>query len=334
MLTISEHGLYCPAGDFYIDPWRSVERAVITHGHGDHARTGSRAYLCAQESVGILRLRLGMKVVIEGRPYGEVLTINGVRVSFHPAGHILGSAQIRLEHGGEIWVASGDYKRQPDPTCAPFEPLRCHTFLTECTFGLPLYRWPDTALVVAEIKAWWEDNRRAGRTSLLYAYSLGKAQRLLVELGTTAGPILAHPAICALLPAYTAAGVALPPVAEATPLQLHATAGQALVMASPGLAGDWLEAAGPIAGGFASGWMLLRKARRGRQSGRGFPISDHADWPALLQTIRETGAERILVTHGQTGPLVRWLNENGWSASALPTRFEGEKTDRAGGESS
>jgi putative mRNA 3-end processing factor len=248
------------------------------------------------------------------------VNVNGVTVSFHPAGHVLGSAQIRLEHGGEVWVVSGDYKRQPDPTCAAFELVRCHTFVTESTFGLPVYRWPEPALVFDEINAWWRANQQQGRTSVLFGYSLGKAQRLLAGVNAAMGPILVHDAVQQFLPAYAAAGVKLPPVEPATPERIATARGQALVIAPPAVADSpWRDQTGELATGFASGWMLFRGARRQRGAERGFVVSDHVDWPGLVSTIRETAAVRVLVTHGVAAPLVRWLNENGWQAEALPS---------------
>src|SRR5579872_5965471 len=179
LLDLRADALYCSAGDFYIDPWGAVDRAVVTHAHSDHARPGSRRYLTAGAGEALLRARLGPDVAIQSVAYGEALTLGDVRVSLHPAGHILGSAQVRIEHEGEVWVVSGDYKLAPDSTCAPFEPLRCHTFVTESTFGLPIFRWPAETEVVAAIHSWWRGNQAAGRASLLFAHALGKAQRML-----------------------------------------------------------------------------------------------------------------------------------------------------------
>ena len=203
-------GLYCPPGDFYIDPWRPVARAVITHGHGDHARYGSETYLCHDDSVPILRRRLG-DIVVRGAAYGETVDVNGVKLSLHPAGHILGSAQVRVEHRGEVWVASGDYKTEPDGTCLPFEPIRCHAFITESTFGLPIYRWRPQAEIAQEINAWWRANAQAGRASVVFAYSLGKAQRVLALLDPAIGPILGHGSVEPMNAIYRERGVLLPP---------------------------------------------------------------------------------------------------------------------------
>ncbi len=321
MLSVTELGLYCAPGDFYIDPWRRVDRALITHAHSDHACPGSHAYLCAKEGVELLRLRVGKVASVSSLAHGEQLAVNGVKVSFHPAGHVLGSAQIRLEYRGEVWVVSGDYKRQPDPTCAPFEPLPCHAFVTESTFGLPVYRWPDPGTVFAEINDWWRSNQLSNRTCLLFGYSLGKAQRLLAGVDATLGPIFVHEAVQDFLPAYAAAGVKLPPVQIASPDNVRAARGQALVIAPPAVEDSrWRHELGEASSAFASGWMLLLRSRRRRSPHRGFTLSDHADWPGLLQTIRETGASRVLVAHGETGPLVRWLREGGGQAESLPGR--------------
>ena len=324
MLTVTAQGLHCAPGDFHIDPWRAVDRAVITHAHSDHAYPGSRAYLCARDGVELLRLRVGKDALITGLRHGETVNLNGVTVSFHPAGHVLGSAQICIEHCGEVWVVSGDYKRQFDPTCAAFEPLRCHTFVTESTFGLPVYRWPEPEQVFREIDDWWLANQKHGRTSVLFGYSLGKAQRLLAGVDSALGPIFVHEAIRRFLPAYAAAGVKLPSVATATLENVVAERGKGLVIMPPAADdSEWLHGLGEVSTAFASGWMLFRSMRRRRNADRGFALSDHADWPGLIQTIRETGAARVLVTHGTTAPLVRWLSENGWQAGALPTRSSG-----------
>lgn len=320
LLTLSPAGLYCPAGDFHIDPSRGVARAIITHAHADHARSGSKAYLCATPGAALLQERLSGKGVVESLAYGQATTLNGVQVSLHPAGHILGSAQVRVEHRDQVWVVSGDYKLGPDPTCAPFEPIQCHTFITESTFGLPIYRWSDSSAEVSSIRRWWSENAAQGRLSALFAYSMGKAQRLLAELGSGPGPLLIHESIARFLPHYRAAGVTLPAVAVATAEAIRQAEGKALVI-TPGLTdAPWLAEAGEPATAFVSGWMLVRRARAQAGAQRGFVISDHADWPGLVEAIRQTGAERVLVTHGFAGPLARWLNESGRQAEALPAR--------------
>src|SRR5262245_21198729 len=210
LLRLAERGLHCEAGDFYIDPWQPVERAVITHAHGDHARWGSERYLSSREGAGVRRTRLRPGGRIRPLAYGEAIDVNGVRVSLHPAGHILGSAQIRVEHRGEVWVASGDYKTQPDATCTPFELVRCHTFITESTFGVPIYRWTTDGEVFDAIRAWWRSNRDHGRASVMFAYALGKAQRLLASLADDdIGPVYTHGAVERLNRDYRSAGVRL-----------------------------------------------------------------------------------------------------------------------------
>jgi putative mRNA 3-end processing factor len=313
-------GLYCPPGDFYIDPWRPVARAVITHAHSDHARYGNGHYLAAAPAEGVLRARLG-DITLQTLPYGQALQHHGVTVSLHPAGHVLGSAQVRLEHGGQVWVASGDYKVAPDPTCTPFEPVRCDVFITESTFGLPVFRWAPQREVFDGINAWWQDNAAAGRASIVHAYSFGKAQRVLTGLDPAIGPIIVHGAVAAMDEAYRQSGVDLPPtksVLDATPDELR----RCLVVAPPSAQGSaWLRRFGDYSDAFASGWMLLRGARRRRNVDRGFILSDHADWPGLLEAIAATGAPRVIVTHGYVEPLVRYLAEQGLQSGAFKTQY-------------
>jgi len=326
LLRITDRGLYCEAGDFYIDPWQPVERAVITHAHGDHARWGSRHYLAARESRLVLRTRLGADASIESLEYGETALLNGVRVSLHSDGHILGSAQVRVEIGGEVWVASGDYKTDSDPTCSPFELVRCHTFITESTFGLPIYRWRPQHEVFAEIREWWSANAEAGRASIIYAYALGKAQRVLAGLIDAAiGPIYTHGAVERLTRDYREAGIALPLTRHASEMPRGHDFGGSLVIAPPSAAGStWLRRFGAASPAFASGWMQIRGARRRRGVDRGFVLSDHVDWPALLATVEATGAEHVWVTHGFREPVVRWLLERGIDALSVASHWEGD----------
>jgi putative mRNA 3-end processing factor len=330
LLRLTEHGLYCEAGDFFVDPWGAVDRAVVTHAHGDHVAWGCRRYLTSEEGVGVLRSRLPPDAPVSGLRYGQSVSINGTRVSLHPAGHILGSAQVRIEHGGEVWVVSGDYKTDPDPTTAPFETVRCHTFVTESTFGLPIYRWPPQNEVLADINAWWRANQESGKASLLYGYALGKAQRLLAGLDPSIGPILTHGAVERMTEVYRAAGVPLPATTHAGAVDRRADWSRAIVIAPPSADGSvWTRRFGTHATAFASGWMLVRGARRRRSLDRGFPLSDHVDWPCLMAAVDATGADRVWVTHGFTGPVVRWLRERGLDATAVRTRFEGEVDDAA-----
>jgi putative mRNA 3-end processing factor len=319
-------GLFCAAGGFHIDPWEPVDRAVISHAHGDHLRYGSRSYVCADACRPLVEHRLGASSRVESAPYGEGISINGVRVSFHPAGHILGSSQVRVEHRGEVWVASGDYKRAADPTCHPFEPVRCHTFITEATFALPLFTWDAPAVTMAEIRAWWDAMREARRPAVMFAYALGKAQRLLSELATfTDRPVFVHGALAELTDLYRAAGVRLPVIQRATETSRGKSFGGELIVAPLFARGStWMRRFGDHSSAFASGWMRIRGARRRRGYDRGFALSDHADWPSLLQTLDDTGAERVFVTHGYTHQLARYLRDRGLDAHPWQTRYEGE----------
>ena len=325
MLKPTSRGLYCAAGDFYIDPWQPVSRAVITHAHGDHARPGSEAYLAARCGVPILQVRLGPEARIEGLDYGEAREWNGVKVSLHPAGHVLGSAQVRIEAAGEVWVVSGDYKLDADPTCDRFEPVRCHTFVTESTFGLPIYRWKAPGEIFAGIDAWWRANAAAGRASLIFGYAFGKAQRILASVDASIGPIVVHGAVDVLNKGYRECGVRLPETRMVTDFEARKDFAGALVVAPPSAQSTpWLKRFGDYSDSFASGWMAIRGARRRRVVDKGFVLSDHADWPSLNRAIAATGAERVFVTHGHIAPLVQWLNERGLEAHAMKTEFEGE----------
>ena len=325
LLEVTESGLYCPQGDFYVDPWRRVPRAIITHAHGDHARGGCGRYLCAAPGKLVMQARLGNSATIDTLRDGESVTINGVKVSLHPAGHVLGSAQVRLEHQGVTWVVTGDYKLQADPTCAAFRPVVCDVFISESTFGLPIYRWQEPATIAAEINAWWRANRDGGRTSVILAYALGKAQRLAAMVDPSIGPIVAHGAVMKLVEAYRASGVRLPSIDRVPPRARRVGDGRALVIAPPSvLGGSWLRLFGESSVAMASGWMLLRGVRRRRGFEKGFVVSDHADFPGLMQAIEASQARRVLVTHGFTDALGRLLRERGYDASVLPTRFTGE----------
>ena len=324
----TEHGLWCEAGGFHIDPCRPVDRALITHAHADHARPGSRHYLGAADGRALLRRRLGGDARVEGIGWGEHRRIGDVSVSFHPAGHVLGSAQVRIEHRGEVWVVSGDYKRDPDPTCRAFEPVRCDTFVTEATFALPAYVWPPARDVAADILGWWRANRDAGRPSVLFCYALGKAQRVLAELARlTDDVVYAHGAIVPLARLYRQAGVAMLPIESVDLRRRRAWDGE-LVIAPPGAAGTpWMRRFRGALTGFCSGWMRVRGNRRRRGYDRGFVLSDHADWPGLLATVRDTGAPRVLAMHGRDDALVRYLREQGLDAQSLATAFTGERPD-------
>jgi putative mRNA 3-end processing factor len=330
LIVLRPEGLYCPPGDFYIDPWRRVERAVVTHAHADHARSGHAHYLATAISAGVLRARLGQAITLQGVAYGEAIEHRGVQISLHPAGHVLGSAQVRLAHRGRVWVASGDYwvrgDAAPDepanPTCAAFEPVRCDTFITESTFGLPIYRWRPEAEIFGQIDAWWRANAAAGQPSLLQAYSFGKAQRLLAGVDASIGPIACHPAVESINAAYRAEGVALPATHTLAALQTADTLGLALVIAPPTVrASPWAAPLHEPSAAFASGWMQVRGQRRRLGLDRGFVLSDHADWPGLHAAITATGCERVIVTHGFEAVMVRWLQQQGLQAGSFQTAF-------------
>jgi putative mRNA 3-end processing factor len=285
--------------------------------------------LSSDEGARVLRTRIGPAASISTVEYGEERTIKDVRVSFHPAGHILGSAQIRVEHGGEVWCISGDYKTQPDPTCTPFSVVRCHTFVTESTFGLPIYRWSSENESFREMAEWWKTNRDAGRASVVFAYALGKAQRVLAGLAPFGyGAFYTHGAVERLNRDYRETGITLPATTYAGSVPKGHDWTGAMIVAPPSAAGTtWLRRFGAPSTAFASGWMRVRGARRRRSVDRGFAISDHVDWAALLETIEATGAERVLVTHGYREQVVRYLRERGLEADALASKWEGEGDD-------
>ncbi len=327
LIVLRPEGLYCAAGDFHIDPWRPVARAVITHAHADHARRGHGAYLATAISAGVLHSRLGADIALQGLAYGQAVLVNGVKLSLHPAGHVLGSAQVRVEHRGRVWVASGDYflsghESDANTTCAPFEPVRCDCFITESTFGLPIYRWAPQAQVLADINAWWAANADAGHSSLLLGYSFGKAQRLLAGVDAGIGPIVVHGAVEPLNQAYREAGVALPDTLRIEAVTDKALLKRALVVAPPSVLGSaWSRRLGEGRDAFASGWMQLRGARKRQGVDRGFVLSDHADWPGLQRAIAASGASRVIVTHGCEAVMVRWLLEQGLEAGSFSTEY-------------
>ena len=327
LLSFTDRGIYCARGDFYIDPWRPVDRALITHGHADHARPGHGAYLATDLAAPVMTHRLGA-IRFETVGYGARRDIGGVTVSFHPAGHVPGSAQIRVEYGGEVWVVSGDYKLDNDGLSTPFEPVSCHAFITECTFGLPVFKWAPQAEVVGQINDWWRSNAASGRTSVLGAYALGKAQRILSHLDPGIGPILTHGAIEATNQVLRAQGIVLPDTVQVTAEVTAKSHPGGLVLATPSALGTtWMKRWGPTSTAFASGWMRLRGVRRRRAADRGFVMSDHADWPGLNAAIKDTGAERVFVTHGYTSVFRRWLEEQGYDAQIVTTEFEGESLE-------
>jgi len=338
LLQLTPQGLYCPAAEAWIDPWRPVSRALITHAHADHARPGCGEYWATGSSEGILRQRLGGGINLIPVDYGALNRIGGARVSFHSAGHVLGSAQIRLEAGGESWLVSGDYKRCADPSCAPFEPVQADVFITEATFGLPIYRWQSGAAVGRQILEWWQVAPE--RPSLLFCYAFGKAQRVLAELaalgvgepgqpGAPGEEILLHGAVDALMQPYREASVVLPPTLAASRLERRADLAGRLVIAPPAAhRSAWMKRFQNPQTAFVSGWMAVRGARRRRGYERGFVLSDHADWNGLLHSVRESGARQVYVTHGNSDGLARYLREvEGICAEPLERVFAAERND-------
>lgn len=330
LIEFTSDGLYCPPADVYIDPWKPVKKAIITHAHADHARWGHQYYLAHQDSEAILKYRLGEDIHIQTVGYGEVTRVGRVQISMHPAGHIIGSAQIRLEYQGEVWVVSGDYKLEDDHFCPPFEPVPCDTFITESTFGLPIYHWQPQHYVVAEIEEWWQKNRAQGKASLLSAYSLGKAQRLLANLDFNIGPVFLHGAIYNTHEVLRNSGHALPYCPKLTADIGKDVMQQSLLIAPPSAAqSSWAKRLKSHSNGIVSGWMAVRGMKRRRAADRGFIMSDHADWDDLNKAIKETGAECVYVTHGYTSAFSRWLEECGYESHEVHTLYEGENTENS-----
>ena len=327
VLTFSSSGIYCSAGDFYIDPWRPVRRALITHGHADHAFFGHKYYLSTDVASPVLKHRLG-QITLETLQYGEILQVGSARVSFHPAGHVPGSAQIKVEVGGEAWVVSGDYKLEDDGLSTAFDPVPCHSFVTECTFGIPVFRWQEQSKVFWEINNWWANNASNGIISVLGAYGLGKAQRLLRGLDLEIGKVLTHGAIEGTNRVMREQGIVLPETQQITPETDRKGQAGALILAPPSVLGSkWLTRFGDTSDAFASGWMGLRGVRRRRSVDRGFVISDHADWDGLNTAVSATGAENIYVTHGYTEVFSKWLKSLGYHSEVVNNRLNVEAVD-------
>lgn len=328
LLKFTPSSIYCPDADIHIDPWRPVDQAIITHAHSDHAKWGCKNYLAHKDSESILRLRLGHDISLQTVEYGEVFTINGIKFSLHPAGHIIGSSQIRVERQGEVWVASGDYKLQDDHFCAPFEAVRCNSFITESTFGLPIYKWPEQAKVMSDIREWWIQNRMADKTSLLMGYSLGKMQRLIKNLQPFEGPVYAHGAVFNINERLREAGADLPFIPLITRETDRKLFRGALVLA-PGsvMNTSWLKKFESYSTGYCSGWMAVRGAKNRRAIDRGFVLSDHVDWEDLNSAVAATGAEQVYVTHGFTDTYARYLNEQGISACEVKTMYGTEEEE-------
>ena len=321
LIEFTDKGLYCPPGQFYIDPWKPVEKAVITHAHSDHARIGSQAYLCHRDTLPLLQLRLGQQNY-QAVEWNEKIYINGVTVSLHPAGHIIGSSQIRIEYNGEVWVVSGDYKTEPDGISGTFEPIPCNTFITESTFGLPIYNWKPQQEIFHDIQNWVRSNEVAGKASVIIAYSLGKAQRVLKAIEDVTGNIFVHGAIWNVHQTLVQAGWQLPEVKRINPDNTKEDYKGSVVIAPPSADGSpWMRRFTPYSVGICSGWMQVRGNQRRRNADAGFALSDHADWSGLLQTVKATGAQKVYVTHGFQSVFSRYLNELGIEAAEVKTEF-------------
>lgn len=325
LLCFTSNGIYCKEAGVYIDPWKRVNKALITHGHSDHARPGMKHYLCTDLTRPILHHRLGRQMSIDTVRYGQKVNINGVKFSFHPAGHVVGSAQIRVEFKGEVWVVSGDYKTQSDGISGDFELVRCDTFITESTFGLPVYQWPSQDEVIKEINSWWRANADEGRASIISAYSLGKAQRILQNVDPSIGPVYCHGAVEVTNRVLRDAGVPLKETRNLDDSVAWEQLKKALVIA-PGsaLSSPWMKKVKSYSTAAASGWMAVRGTRRWQSVDRGFVLSDHADWNGLNQTVKATGAHRVIVTHGYADVFAKWLCETGIQGETEKTMFEGE----------
>ena len=324
LLTFTNKGIYCPPAKVYIDPWKPVDKAFITHGHSDHARHGHKQYIAPSESVPVIKYRLG-DIAISGMDYGKSLSVNGVNFSFHPAGHIIGSSQIRVEHKGEVWVVSGDFKIEDDGISGKFASVKCHTFITECTFGLPVYTWPNQKATYQKINEWWAKNKSEGITSVIIAYSLGKAQRLIHNLDKSIGQIFTHGAIENTNKVLREQGVALAKTTRITSAtQKSLIKGNIILAPSSAVNSEWIRRFKPYSVAFASGWMNIRNMRKRRNVETGFVMSDHADWPGLIEAIQATECENVITTHGYTDVFARYLSSRGWNARTEKTEFESD----------
>ena len=328
LLQFTDNGIYCKKANVYLDPWKPVDHAIISHGHADHSRYGHKKYITHHRNVPIIQHRLG-EINVTGKEWGETFVVNNVKFSLHPAGHIIGSSQIRVEYKGEVWVFTGDYKTEDDGISTPYEPIKCNTFITECTFGLPAFKWTPQAEVFENINNWWAENKAEGKTSILFGYSLGKAQRLLKYLNTDIGEIYTHGAIENMTEV-------LRPLVDfpKTTLITRETKKEQLlgniVLAPPSAHGStWIRKMVPYVTASASGWMTFRGARRRRAIDKGFVLSDHCDWGGLLESIEATGADKIICTNGYTDIFSKYLREQGYDARTEATQYGEEETEAA-----
>ena len=333
LLEFTSKGIYCSQLDWYVDPWVPVDKAIITHAHSDHAKWGCNHYLSHELSEPVLRLRLGQDIRLETLSYGQTIIKNGVKISLHPAGHIIGSSQVRLEYQGEVWVVSGDYKVEYDGLSTAFEPVACHSFITECTFGLPVFKWEQQSQILAEVNEWWKTNSENDITSVLLGYPLGKIQRLLFHLNPEIGKIYAHGSVFNTTNVLRSSEIRFPEITRVTNEIDKKHYRKAMILAPPSaIQSPWIKKFKPFSAGLASGWMTLRGAKRRRPVDRGFILSDHADWDGLLGAIEATGAERVFATHGYKSIFARHLRELGYDAHEADTLWEGEVAEESGGE--
>lgn len=331
-LTFTGKSIYCPEADIHIDPWQQVDRAIITHAHSDHARWGCKHYLAHKDSESILRLRLGQDISLQTVEYGETFLINGVKFSLHPAGHIIGSSQVRVEHNDEVWVASGDYKLQDDLFCPPFEAIKCNVFITESTFGLPIYKWKPQQEIISDIKEWCQQNKLQGKNSVLMGYALGKMQRLIKNLYPFDQPVFAHGAIYNINENLRTAGFDLPYIPPVRDADKKSFQGALIFATGSVLNTPWLKRFEPYATGYCSGWMGIRGAKNRKAIDRGFVLSDHADWNELNTAIAATEAEKVYVTHGYTDTFSQWLNEKGIESAEVKTMYGDDESEEPTGE--
>jgi len=323
LLAFNDKGIYCAAANVYLDPWKPVDHAIISHGHADHSRYGHKKYITHHSNVPIIRHRLG-EITVTGKEWNETFTINGVKFSLHPAGHIIGSSQIRVEYKGEIWVFTGDYKTEDDGVAVPYEPVKCHTFITECTFGLPAFKWTPQDQVFNDINNWWAQNREDGRTSVLFGYSLGKAQRLLKHLDPSIGKIYTHGAIENMTEVLRSQMDFHPTTRVTRETTKEDLKGHMVLAPGSAHGSTWIRKMVPYVTASASGWMTFRGARRRRAIDKGFVLSDHCDWQGLLSSIKETGCEKVICTHGYTDIFSKYLREQGYDARTEETQYESE----------
>ncbi|UAB75069.1 ligase-associated DNA damage response exonuclease [Mesoflavibacter sp. SCSIO 43206] len=328
-IKFTKKGIYCIPGKFYLDPWYPVDYAIISHGHADHSRWGNKHYLCHQDSKNILLHRLGKDISIETLNYNQIKTINGVKVSFYPAGHIIGSVQIKLEYKGKVVVFSGDYKTNTDFITTPFEPVKCHEFITESTFGLPIYSWKTEVDLQSQLQQWIVNNQRQNKTSVFFGYSLGKAQRIM-SLVDGVDEVYVHSAINNLNQAISKSGIVLPKSKLITSDFNKKDIQNKIVILPPALLGSKLLKKIPNAAtAICSGWMQIRGNRRWKGVDAGFAVSDHADWNGLLSAVKATEAEKVYVTHGSQAVFSKYLNEIGIESQEVVTEYGTEDNEDA-----